>query len=127
MSNVRAKSKKPKTYVTLRPDSDKLGFLAASFSATAVLFFNLFYLVVAPMEIVFRVVVTFAVTWFAIACLVRNVTYHCMMEIRARKKVKRKQAVAKRQAELDQAEGSEDAMGENAQAGDVPADTETGE
>jgi len=72
------------------PDSDKLGFVAASFFATLVLAINVFFLSVHVMEIVYRVTLTFAVSWAATAIMVHYMVTTTVREIRAERATRRK-------------------------------------
>ncbi|MFO7974660.1 MAG: hypothetical protein R6V12_08500 [Candidatus Hydrogenedentota bacterium] len=101
-----AVSKSKNTRVIL-PDSDKLGFVVASFFATLVLAINVFFLSVHAAEIAFRVTLTFAVSWAATAVMVHYMVSTTVREIRAERAARRRaQMRAEEEMEEETGEGT---------------------
>ena len=86
----KAVLKKKKSARVILPDSDKLGFVVGSFLATVVLAINVFFLSVSVIEIVFRVTLTFAVSWVATAIMVHYMVSTTVAEIQAERAAKRR-------------------------------------
>jgi predicted benzoate:H+ symporter BenE len=72
------------------PDSDKLGLLVASFCATLVMAINFIFSLAEPLEIAYRVALTFAASWAATAALVHYLVSALMTEARAERAAKRR-------------------------------------
>jgi hypothetical protein len=68
-------SRKKKATIAIVPDCDKLGLVAATLVASVVLLINLFFVPLDILEVVFRVSVTFVVTWAIAAPLARYILY----------------------------------------------------
>ena len=92
----KAATRKRRHVRVVLPDSDKLGFVVASFFATLVLAINLFFRSVYLIEVAFRVALTFAVCWMVTALAAHYLIAATVAEMRAEKAVKRK---AREQAE----------------------------
>ena len=105
----------PKTVVRRRenirvilPDSDKLGLVVASFCETLVLAIRLDLGSAEPLEIAYRVSLTFAASWGATALLVHYLVSAMVAEVRAERAARRR-ARAEAERALDDDSGDEEA------------------
>ncbi|HOF38978.1 MAG TPA: hypothetical protein PLD73_02820 [Candidatus Hydrogenedentes bacterium] len=86
------------------PDSDKLGLLVASFCATLVMAIHFIFSSAEPLEIAYRVVLTFAASWTATAALVHYLISAMMAEARAERAARRRTRAEAERAMQDEAD-----------------------